>query len=440
MTQSEKKPSDPPVNKKRGFSNATEPEKVEYSITMKDEACILKVKAIMAAKYPQYPLDKTNLGPGGHFKLTRFCRSQKHKPERTVAALIEYMQFRREWHLNDLRISHVFEAMNCVSIQRLGQTKFGNEAIFFSYDDRNLPGDLELMAACIYVIEAIDCDIAESLAPVAMVGAMDCFNIRRYNVKLDKMAMQLIYNYYPERLGPVIVTNCGPMFRIAWAMCKPWIPDSFSKQVMALGKHPEKGISTIFDPENVIPRLGGTMEQKDYLRSLYEKEGIPYGTIEALPVDKRVWLSYYGSDETAKEYQAVWKGFMGKRTRIGRWTRYYGVLTDDTLFYFKGPNKKMPNNGIPLSFCTVCAGAPKKVKRSHTITLETSDRPYYFSFDTEAARDDCLAKLGQVIGDIAGEDPLFADVQLHEGSESGSGGVSDVDEDLGDVRDMVEEE
>ncbi|KAG9395431.1 PH domain [Carpediemonas membranifera] len=374
-------------------------------ITDADRASLAELKEYMPKHYPSHPLEPQYIGPGGDMKLIRFLRRNKHVPQ-TARALAEYIQWRQEWHVGEISIihvAHVFEMTRTFRIMTMGDSKLGQPAVYIDYDDHTMPSDVDLMLACLYCLEDLDIRLADSLSRVACVLKLTSFKLHRYNVKMDKMFAKILDLYYPERLGPTAVVEAGLMFRLAWKMVRHWVPADMAKFITVMGKDPTP-LHAIFDHDAIPKSLGGGFnnDPMEYIKQCCDREGVPYDAREKCPVDTRVMLQYFGSDEIASEYSAVVKGVGSKRTKVTRrWNRYYLVLTNDTLFYFKSSRSTQPNNAISMAFVSVEDGG--RGSKKHTLTVTTAERPYYFSFTTAEDKHVWLEALKKIAGECASD-------------------------------------
>ncbi len=377
--------------------------KCDSEITDKDRAALAELKEYMAARFPNHPLDAAHIGPGGDFKLTRFLRAKNHRVAKTAVLLTEYISWRHDWGVDRLNISHVADTIQKFNFIPMGASRFGHETLYMDYNFKDLPPDLDCVVALVYFFEHMDVSLAESLLPMMWVCDLGNFSLKGFNSKLEKAFMTIMDNSYPERMGPCLILRANVVFRMVWRVLRPAVPEKWRDMITMVGKN-NAGIEHYFEKDALIKCCGGTRpdDHSAYVAQCYEADGIEPGSTAPAPIDRRVITQFYGSSMRAESYAAVRKGFCSKRTRLGRWNKYFMVLTDDgTLWYFKSRRSTMPNNAIALRYTTSAAGAEAKaVTRSHVMAVTDTRRPYYFSFATDNERDAWLEAIEGVMAEL----------------------------------------
>lgn len=97
---------------------------------------------------------------------------------------------------------------------------------------------------------------------------IDCkgFNMGLMNKKnreFIQSATKLGQNYYPEIMWNMYVINAPFMFKVAYAMIKPFLDENAKKRIKLLGTKYQKELFKIVDPDNLPEEIGGNCTCED---------------------------------------------------------------------------------------------------------------------------------------------------------------------------------
>ena len=66
---------------------------------------------------------------------------------------------------------------------------------------------------------------------VALIIDFEGWGLKNRDHDLDKMMIDTIQNYYPERLGQCFLVNAPTVFKVAWAVVRPWLDKRTTSKV-----------------------------------------------------------------------------------------------------------------------------------------------------------------------------------------------------------------
>ncbi|GIQ87124.1 hypothetical protein KIPB_009103, partial [Kipferlia bialata] len=149
--------------------------------------------------------------------------------------------------------------------------------------------------------------------------------------------------------GPMAIRNMPWYFTLLMKAAASWIPESIMKKLLVI-----KDVSSLHEalPLSKIPREFGGQSDYDmdaFLRWREEVEGVSSDAPPSHKVNMRLL-------RISHKMEAVRRGFGYKKTRSNRWKKYYFVLDEGILFYYKNKKARTSNNGIMLETSIVHSG------------------------------------------------------------------------------------
>ncbi|KAG9392945.1 CRAL/TRIO domain [Carpediemonas membranifera] len=368
----------------------------QSALTAQDTAAIKRLESHMKERHAQYALTEDAIGTGGEYKLARFLREHNYDLDATARSLVEFIRWRQAWAIDRLSVKHVAPALEALNIIPLGRTKQGLPAVYVRYQ-KTLPPDLEVISALAYWLEQYDREHAQSMLPMCFVIDLKGFDLRASRrIKMGK-AHQRLLSFYPGRIGPSWIFRTNTVFRMIWRLVTPWVHSKYVAKLTVFG-HDFSSLQDIFDPDQLIETLGGTMPADTHActRLCYEKEGIPVGTVEPSPLSASVLSRYYGGADRAGDYECIRAGEGAKRDRFHRWTDYFFVLTRQSLFYFKDRDATEPNNAIELT-ADVSVAREHLMGHRHVLVIRTNEREYLVKFPSSESRREWMSAIEEVL-------------------------------------------
>lgn len=84
-----------------------------------------------------------------------------------------------------------------------------------------------VVTLCALFIFRMDSDVEQ----VSLIIDFDGWGLKNRDHDLDKMMIDTIQNYYPERLGQCFLLNAPTVFKVAWAVVRPWLDKRTTSKV-----------------------------------------------------------------------------------------------------------------------------------------------------------------------------------------------------------------
>lgn len=124
---------------------------------------------------------------------------------------------------------------------------------------------------------------------------IDCkgFNMGLMNKKnrgFIQSATKLGQNYYPEIMWNMYVINTPFMFKVAFAMIKPFLDENAKSRIKLLGNKYQKELFKIVDPDNLPEEVGGNWTCEEHGGDCFEAQPGPW---DDYPGDEFGELAYH---------------------------------------------------------------------------------------------------------------------------------------------------
>ncbi len=365
-----------------------------------DRAAIAELKVYMGEHYPEVLLDADHIGPGGDFKLTRFLRSEQHDIPNTARRLVELVQFRREYNVGAIRISHVADSIARHKVHIYGKTKAGQIALSYKVSHMAYDG-LSTLLCMLYFLETIDTVFADSFQLMLPIIDVSEMHVGLFESHITHKAANgdVLHRMYPRRMINTIIINPSDMFKAVVTIARNTLAAAHGSHqlngAIILDRASNKILADLFEPANVPVELGGphSMDFDAAVQECYAREGIKPGTTASAPIAPHIRLLHRGMARTADKMPAVRRGPIRVLSlRTGEWRACFAVLTAGAFFYFTSADCTIPNNSIPIQW--VVATPLSHLAEPHSMKVTTARRDYCFAFDTAEDRDGWLEAVG----------------------------------------------
>lgn len=73
--------------------------------------------------------------------------------------------------------------------------------------------------------------MTDGVDQISILVDFDGWSLKNVDNDLDKMMIDTIQNFYPERLGAAYVVNAPTVFKVAWAVVRPWLDNRTTSKV-----------------------------------------------------------------------------------------------------------------------------------------------------------------------------------------------------------------
>lgn len=146
-----------------------------------------------------------------------------------------YVAWRRRDRPGEITAVQVHrEAAKRVSVQH-GTDRRGHPVIWgfpYRHDKNNCDLD-ELMRLIVFTMEnCLRMGAEQGLERVIVVFTLQGFGVKCMDYNFVKRFLFIMANYYPERLGQILLWNAPTIFNIFWGIVHPWINPNTAQKVM----------------------------------------------------------------------------------------------------------------------------------------------------------------------------------------------------------------
>ncbi|KNC46931.1 uncharacterized protein AMSG_03363 [Thecamonas trahens ATCC 50062] len=195
--------------------------------------------------------------------LVRFLRARKCDVEAAASMVIECARWRVAFRPQDLRCEgRVRSELQMDKFVAMGQTKSGQPS-FLIFAGRHNPAESPLenvVAAVVWMLELME-------KRMAAYGVDKCTILMDYSGwgyanmdnKMTQEVLQIIQNYYPERLGRAFMINTPWLFKGAWRVISPFLDANTKSKVVFTGSDYGAELREYFDSDQLADSHGGTM-------------------------------------------------------------------------------------------------------------------------------------------------------------------------------------
>jgi len=197
--------------------------------------------------------------------LLRFLRARQLDPTKAT----EMIKARFEWETQFNPKEITLDQIHSEVVKKKGYFHCRdkeNRPCFVALVGRHNPKDSDvqvMLKMLVFVLEK-----AAELAPPGVekfCTIFDCsgFGINQMDWPFVKDAIQILQNFYPERLGALYVVNYPMIINMLWKMIKPWLDNRTSEKIQFVDN---KTVRKYFDPERLPKRFGGLSkyEEQDF--------------------------------------------------------------------------------------------------------------------------------------------------------------------------------
>ncbi len=373
----------------------------DQSINDTDRAAIEALGEYMTANHPKVTLTDATIGPGGDYKLTRFLRSTNHKIPETAARLIDLIEWRRTWRIDELRFAQVDLSLANEHFH------YGNRPIH-GYWTMTVDSEIKMpvyetgfdgVMASVYQWEAFDRLHPADLDRVALVVDTSWATAIPHISHGTLMMGDVINRHFPGRYSMCVVVNPTPLLTLGYNLIRSFERSRGPKRMFVVEKD-VSALQRIF-PADVLPTfVGGTMTES-YLPTIHRKfkeceESMPPAP-DTLTGPRQLFARMQAPASATNILDTVKAGPAHNRVGRDRWMKLFLVLTPQELIIFDKSESIVPMRAINLTWVEIYPNGGREA-RKWTITVATIERDFFFAFDSAEEHAAWLAAIMEVVG------------------------------------------
>ncbi|KAL6061378.1 FYVE, RhoGEF and PH domain-containing protein 6 [Balamuthia mandrillaris] len=325
-----------------------------YGLSLPQEKALKEVRS----ELPAHLKDAHNI------RILPFLRETNFEPREALRRFVEDETWRRAMgieHYTCETVRRAFLARKlflCDTKDKQGRPILIYRTARISKDEQLLSPTgcttVEMAQLYIYLLEHMIASMTPPARTFVLLLDMKEQHITQRDLRLCKLFLDILQNYYYGRLAAIYVLNGAWYCKMAWSVLRPWIKDNFAREVKILDN--PQHLSTYVDMNQIPRELSGDFDF-DAEAWLAAKAAIEGSNSPELPqeqnnismINKTVLatLSEIAASECAEG--SIKTGYLSKEGGIVRnYKKRFFVLKDNLLFYYKTDKDTMPRGAIVL--------------------------------------------------------------------------------------------
>eukprot|EP00762_Andalucia_godoyi_P004268 ANDGO_05478.mRNA.1 mitochondrial CRAL-TRIO domain-containing protein C589.09 len=199
----------------------------------------------------------------------RFMVARKFDVDHAYAmfekAAIWFWEFRPDL-ITEEEAQEVFGHQTAVILPSGKEDKCGRPVIVvrIRFHDKSKHSSLKTGRAFLWIMhECFRRALAQNICSFNQIFDMGSLGRKNFDPALEKFMVDVLQNYYPERLGACLILHSGWFFWLCWKVVKPWLDKrTASKIVFIDSKHMKEQLLQYFSEETLPSDLLFPEEQK----------------------------------------------------------------------------------------------------------------------------------------------------------------------------------
>ncbi|KAM7533654.1 hypothetical protein Aperf_G00000122501 [Anoplocephala perfoliata] len=157
--------------------------------------------------------------------LTEFLRARKYNLNAAVAMLTDAVEWRRGYHPLKVDCRYCHENPGFHSMRQIGFDKSGCPIVYSCFSQASATGlsSDDTVLHCVQVLENVRRSFKGAATQLIIVFDCTGMTLPCCNPYLGKQVMNVFSNYYPERLGKILVVNYMTIFQQVWYAVKQFL-------------------------------------------------------------------------------------------------------------------------------------------------------------------------------------------------------------------------
>ena len=141
------------------------------------------------------------------------------------------------------------------AIRLAGKAKDGRPVVMIQaryYWPRLIEDNIQIVYFFTFYVDAV-CRMAEQAGQETFFAISDLegFSMANFSLQQIKIAISILQNHYPERLGMIFVINAPFVFTAAWRLIQPLLDERTRNKIEILGSDYLNVVSDHIDPSQI---------------------------------------------------------------------------------------------------------------------------------------------------------------------------------------------
>lgn len=220
--------------------------------TAKEQACVDYLKTQFNADH----LDAADTGFLTDNAFLRFTRARDASHEKSATMLRNAIEWRKEYKPYAIKREDICEVMNERTISCGGRCKAGRPIILMTTSVPNKCNAATRIKQLVYILEQTSVKGYEKITWILDFGEMGKHPADSESKETRKSAMQILQDYYPERLGLMLLVRTPWYIRWLISFVKPFLEQSTREKMIKVDEKLSKLVQYI-DADELPEHLGG---------------------------------------------------------------------------------------------------------------------------------------------------------------------------------------
>jgi len=191
----------------------------------------------------------------------RFLRGWKGDVDGAASGIRKYVEWRKETRPGDITADDVKRELATGKGYPHGLDRCGRAVMwaFAGRHNKNTRDIEETVQLILYSLErAIKTGEEHGVEQVCLVFDLSGFGTKNMDYEAVKRLFMLLANYYPERLGQVLLLNAPGVFNVFWRVIRPYIDPVTFKKIQFVSKG---ALSDFIEPALLPPEVINMLER-----------------------------------------------------------------------------------------------------------------------------------------------------------------------------------
>lgn len=191
--------------------------------------------------------------------IRRFLRARELDVEKASAMFLKYMKWRHSFVPNgSISVSDVPNELAQDKVFLQGRDKIGRPILIVFGGKHFQNKDLdEFKRFVVYVLDKVCSSMSQGQEKFVGIAELKGYGYSNSDVRGYLSALSILQDYYPERLGKLLIVNAPYIFMKVWQIVYPFIDNQTKKKIVFVEKNKEKSTLLEYIDESQLPEMYG---------------------------------------------------------------------------------------------------------------------------------------------------------------------------------------
>eukprot|EP01028_Stygiella_incarcerata_P006385 TRINITY_DN2604_c0_g1_i1.p2 TRINITY_DN2604_c0_g1~~TRINITY_DN2604_c0_g1_i1.p2 ORF type:complete len:284 (+),score=116.91 TRINITY_DN2604_c0_g1_i1:120-971(+) len=206
--------------------------------------------------------------------IMRFLRARAFNGKKTYDMFKKAVKWRREYKPEEITEEEIMDEASYGMCEEWVADKAGRPVVIL----RSRNHDTKVSKAedterhLVFLMEKIIREAPPGIEQFTLLIDIKDIGWRNIDSKLEDRVINILQNYYPERLGKCIMVRGGWFFSLIWTMFKPFFDKRTLSKFVFIRRDIEKGLLEYFDRESIPEELRDGSAPPEETEEMNEEE------------------------------------------------------------------------------------------------------------------------------------------------------------------------